>query len=84
MSSVPPTSSRADSNLEQDESPPPAIVSPSALLPSSQASDSIKEASVSTGVSENTEEQPLDSDELIELQSFSERKAWIEEKIEVI
>jgi hypothetical protein len=29
------------------------------------------------------EEQALESHEVIELQTFSERKAWIEEKIEV-
>lgn len=29
------------------------------------------------------EEQALESHEVIELQSFSERKAWIEEKIKV-
>lgn len=31
----------------------------------------------------NTEEQALESHEVIELQTFSERKAWIEEKIKV-
>ena len=30
------------------------------------------------------EEQALESHEVIELQAFSERKAWIEEKIKVI
>ena len=30
------------------------------------------------------EEQPLESHEVIELQKFSERKAWIEEKIRVL
>ncbi len=30
------------------------------------------------------EEQALESHEVIELQTFSERKAWIEEKIKVI
>lgn len=31
-----------------------------------------------------TEEQALESHEVIELQTFSERKAWIEEKIKVL
>lgn len=32
---------------------------------------------------EDPEEQALESHEVIELQTFSERKAWIEEKIKV-
>ena len=32
---------------------------------------------------EDAEEQALESHEVIELQTFSERKAWIEEKIKV-
>ena len=38
--------------------------------------------SVSTSRND-TEEQALESHEVIELQTFSERKAWIEEKIKV-
>ena len=39
--------------------------------------------SVSTTSRNDTEEQALESHEVIELQTFSERKAWIEEKIKV-
>lgn len=34
-------------------------------------------------VSQNEEEQALEIHEVIELQAFSERKAWIEDKIKV-
>lgn len=34
-------------------------------------------------VSQHDEEQSLETHEVIELQAFSERKAWIEDKIKV-
>ncbi|KAF6762580.1 hypothetical protein DFP72DRAFT_987076 [Ephemerocybe angulata] len=40
--------------------------------------------SSSTTVEEDNEEQALESHEVIELQTFSERKAWIEEKIKFL
>ena len=39
--------------------------------------------SESINTDEDAEEQALESHEVIELQIFSERKAWIEEKIKV-
>jgi len=40
-------------------------------------------SSEQTNMLSDGEEQPLESHEVIELQAFSERKAWIEEKIKV-
>ena len=40
-------------------------------------------STTSTQVSHHDEEQALETHEVIELQAFSERKAWIEHKIKV-
>jgi hypothetical protein len=53
----------------------------SALVP--DTSSPSRTESVSTTSKNDTEEQALESHEVIELQTFSERKAWIEEKIKV-
>lgn len=58
---------------------PPPVVSQQALTGSENKdahSDQIRNP-------HNSEEEALESHEVIELQAFSERKAWIEEKIKV-
>ena len=58
---------------------PGVVVYPTHDIPSNLSSPPIAQQNTPTG----GEEQALESHEVIELQTFSERKAWIEEKIKV-
>jgi hypothetical protein len=75
------TSSNLDTKLGQASGTPTAR--DDGIMQDSQLhSDVSPEPSVEQPTSP-TEEQALESHEVIELQTFSERKAWIEEKIKV-
>lgn len=56
---------------------PPAVSEPAFV--GAESSDTPQHPAESN----NTEKETLESHEVIELQAFSERKAWIEEKIKV-
>lgn len=58
---------------------PPPVVSKLAFKPGIESTDTTQ----ASPHSNDTEKETLESHEVIELQAFSERKAWIEEKIKV-
>jgi len=63
----------SETTITDDTIPDRQIDSPNSLTAASEHSNK----------PEDGEEQALDSHQVIELQKFSERKAWIEEKIKV-
>jgi len=79
-----------DQHLQSDGmSPSTASAEPSGSRPSRVNLDEIAQllaaqsAQTQPQPPNHPEEQALESHEVIELQTFSERKAWIEEKIKV-
>ena len=70
----------SDQNTEPEASIGPVLVNKEQLA-SLEVSEAI--SSDNNIVSSEGEQQALESHEVIELQTFSERKAWIEDKIKV-
>jgi len=66
--------------LSEDPCEPSSTSTVQDSIPGSQTASTTVPAHVIQG----GEEQALESHEVIELQKFSERKAWIEEKIKVV